>query len=210
MSIRRLFVLCLSGLLFTGCVGQGETVPIHLKIPPGGAAERLAEGLTVAVVPFEDKRGETHRLGRRQHVFGGETYFALQGERPGETIAQAFAESLSRRGWRASMVKSGETLQSKSEAGPDVIINGQIHELTANADSKLFRTNVTVKGKMTIEAKNTKDGSVVRFNKNGTREQTVPWFSPDAVQDVLNTMLQESVDQFLSEIKVERGALQER
>lgn len=207
MRTRLALAVCMLAFLLGGCVGHGDVVKLDLEPTPKAATTQAGQPITAVVMPFEDQRSDKTWLGRRQHLFGGETYFTLSGGKPGEVVAQAFADHLRQRGWRASVIKSGEAVAPKAEGGPDVLVTGQIQELSADAVSKFGRTEITVKEKMAVQMKNAQDGSTARLNVDGMRESTVFWFNPEKVEEPFNDLMRENLDRILTDAK---GMLQLR
>lgn len=204
----QLLVISVGLLVLGGCAGTGEVIKLDVRaLPsPAEAAAKKGEAASVAVVAFEDQRSVKGRLGSRTHLWGGETYFDVEGGKPGEVIAQVVADYLKQKGWDASMVKPG---MSQPASAPGVSLSGQVLDLTANAKSKFFSTEITVKSKVAVQALN-RDGSAVRMTLNGAGSQSVFWFEPEDVQELVNAVLKDSLAKLVSDTKVENGLLQLR
>lgn len=203
MRERRLLLLCCMGLLALGaCSGPGV---VNLTIKPvevGIQGSGSKTDLTVVVAAFEDARPSKDRLGVRHHLWGSETTFDVSGGKAGDAVAQAVADYLKAKNWRAQMAKA-----DGAGTPGDVSLSGKLLSLTVDADSKVGRTAITVKSKMVVEAKNAGDGSIVRMTLNGDGEDTVVWFDPEDVQDLVNAVLTESFGKFVATTKVENGLL---
>ncbi|HEY6084617.1 MAG TPA: hypothetical protein VIU63_04440, partial [Nitrospira sp.] len=166
-------MILLVGMLVTsGCGGSGQT--LYLDVIPKQAPAQMAEPEAVKVViePFEDRRVEKNRVGMRTHLWGGVTYFNVAGEKPGEVYAQALAERLRARGWhdRSWDVR---VVQPGTMSDADIVITGQILDLTANAKGRLFSTALTTSNKLTISARNNNDRSTTNRSIEGARNDTV-------------------------------------
>lgn len=203
----------LIGLItLAGCAGRGEIVYLDLQaIPPAAptAKQRGEQGeeIKVAVEAFEDLRSVKSRLGVRTHIWGGVTYFNVVGGKAGDAVAQVVADHLKQKGWRVWVRKTGS---AGSEGDPDVILTGQIQELTANAKSRFFSTKLTVKSKIAVLARNAADRSTTNMNLEGSSSDTVFWFEPKDVQDLVNQTLKEILDKLTADTKVEKRALRVR
>jgi uncharacterized lipoprotein YajG len=154
-------------------------------------------------LPFEDQRQEKHHLGARSHIFGGETYFNVPGD-PGALVAQVMAEYLRQSGWQAWVAKPNITVPGDAA---EVILSGQIQEFTAHARSRFFSTDLTSTVRVTVQAKNVADGSIVKLTMVGASSEPVIWFESEDVQDVLNEAIQNSVKKLLSNTKIDNRQL---
>jgi len=201
-----LFAFGVGLMALIGCAGKGEVVTLEIQTTPPAteAVAKTAEGVRVAVAAFEDARPETKRLGIRTHLWGGETYFDVAGGKPAEVVAPLLAEYLKQKGWRAEVVKAGG---ASGAGGPDVVLTGKLLDMSVNAKSRVFSTKITATTKMTIQAKNTADGSVVRMTLNGEGEQGVFWFEPEDAQSLMSDILTDSLEKLLTTTKVENNLL---
>ena len=192
--------------LIAGCGGTGRTFYLDLqqKAPPAQYVE--PEALKIVVEPFEDRRVDNTRLGVRTHLWGGVTYFQVAGERPGDVMAQALVDRLKTRGWRdrawnVRMVPAGSTTDA------DIVISGQILDLSANAKSRLFSTVLTASLKMVITARNVGDRTTTMRSVEGAQHDTVVWFSDNDIQELTATTLRDGIDRFIVDTTIEQRAL---
>jgi len=193
-------------LALVGCAASGEVVPVDIRARPAAsvAHSSASDGLRVAVLPFDDMRKERHHLGARSHIFGGETYFNAPGGDPGMLVAQAMADYLRQSGWQAWLAKPAITVPGDAA---EVILTGQVEEFNAQARSRFFSTELTSAVRVTIQAKNVSDGSVVKLTMSGSGSEPVFWFEPEDVQDVLNEAIKSSVDKLLVNTRIENRKL---
>lgn len=189
-------VLAFGGIL--GCAASGDVISLTVGASQGRAAVRGGSSLTAAVTAFEDARAAKGRLGVRRHLWGGETTFAVPGDRPGPVVATVVADVLGRHGWQATVGTSN---------GTDLTVTGKVLSLAVEAESKMFRTDLVVKTKLQVEGRNAGDGSVVRMTVNGEGTEGVFWFEPEDAQALLQTVLTESVDKFMQQTKTENKLL---
>jgi hypothetical protein len=199
-------ILVLGLLALAGCAGKGETIILHLQDARAGVetTTKKADTLSVAVLPFEDKRVEKTRLGTRSHFWGGESYFNLPNGKSGEVIAQTVAEYLTSKGWRAEVVKSGGGAAATMS---DVTLTGQVLDLAVNARSRFGSTALTTKTAVAIQALNRADGSAVRMTLTGDGSQTVLWFEPKDAQALLSDIVVDSLEKFLRNTKVQNKTI---
>ncbi|MBI4400151.1 MAG: hypothetical protein HY581_00785 [Nitrospirae bacterium] len=196
----------LIGLMaLAGCAGKGEVVYLDIQAAPLVAqATQDVHELNVAVVPLEDLRPQKTRLGSRTHLGGGVTHFDVLGGKPGEVVAQVIADYLKQKGWRVWVKSPGGP---EPQGGADVMMRGQVQQFSANAKSRFFSTEITVKTKLTIQALNAADNSTTSMNLDGARTESVFWFEPEDVQKLLNETLKESLVKLTADTKVEKRSL---
>jgi hypothetical protein len=192
--------------LVAGCGGTGRTFYMDLqqKAPPAQYVE--PESVKIVVEPFEDRRLEKTRLGMRTHLWGGVTYFQVAGERPGYVVAQALVDRLKTRGWNdrawnVRMVPAGTTAEA------DIVISGQIFELSANAKSRFFSTVITTTLKLVMTARNLGDRTTTLRSVEGAQHNTVVWFSNDDIQELTAATLQDGINQYIVDTSIEQRAL---
>jgi len=187
-------------MTLAGCAGKGEVVTLDIRAGQPGpeAMAKKVDGVSVAVTAFEDARPETKRLGTRTHLWGGETYFNVPGGKPADVVGPVIAEYLKQKGWRAEVAKTG---------GADVTLTGKVLDLSVDAKSKFFSTEITVKTKMAIQAQNAADGSVIRMTLNGDGSQSVFWFEPEDAQSLVNDILTDSLEKLVANTKIENKLL---
>jgi hypothetical protein len=182
-------------------------VPLSLRpAPPVETQEKSGPVLSVAIIPFEDTRPDTSRLGTRHHLWGGESYFNVPSGKPGEVVAEVVADYLRKKGWRADVVKPGVGNATLSN-GHDVTLSGKLLDLSADANSEFMRTKIAVNSKILVQGLNAADGSTIRMTLNGTGSQHVFWFEPDDVQALLNDVMAESLAKLSTDTKIEDKVL---
>lgn len=196
----------LMGLMaLAGCAGKGKVVYLDIQAEPLVAqATQDVHELNVAVVPLEDLRPQKSRLGSRTHLGGGVTHFDVPGGNPGEVIARVIADYLKQKGWRVWVKSPGGPMP---QGGADVTMRGQVQQFSANAKSRFFSTEITVKTKLTIQVLNVADNSHTSMTLDGARTASVFWFEPEDVQKLLNETLKESLAKLTADAKDENRSL---
>jgi hypothetical protein len=202
-----IIAVLLSGGLIAGCGGTGRTFYMNLQHnapPPTRYVE--PELVKIVVEPFDDRRLEKTRLGMRTHLWGGMTYFQVAGERPGHIVAQALVDRLKTRGWHdrawnVSMAAPG------SVPDADVVISGQIFDLSANAKSRFLSTVLTTSLKLVMTARNVGDGTTTMRSVEGAQRNTVVWFSDDDLQELTAATVQDGIDRYIMDTTIEERAL---
>ncbi|MCP9453495.1 MAG: hypothetical protein NNA23_12525 [Nitrospira sp.] len=189
-----------------GCAGKGDVRQFDLQPKPSAASATGVEPVKIVVEAFEDRRPNGARLGSRQHLWGGETYFDVTGGRPAEVIAQRLAQRLQTKGWEG---RSWNVRFERSGASgdADIVIRGEVEELSANARSRFFSTVIETKQRLVIQAKNRADDSSLTRMVEGARTRTVFWFEEEDVLDLLKDTINDGLDRFIADTKIDRGSL---
>jgi len=202
-------VFVASLLMGVGCAGTGKTVYLDLQQKQAAAPYMEPEPVRIVIEPFDDRRAEKNRLGLRTHLWGGVTYFNVTGERPGDAIAQALADRLKTHGWkdRAWTVRVASSGAVTNLSDADIVISGQLLDISANAKSRVFSTVLNASGKMVITARNLGDQSATIRSIEGAQHHTVVWFSEEDVQELLAATLKDGIDRYLADTKIEHKAL---
>jgi len=201
-----IIAMLLSTGVIAGCGGTGRTFYMDLQQKTPAAQYVEPEAVKIVVEPFEDRRLEKTRLGMRTHLWGGVTYFQVAGERPGHVVAQALVDRLKTRGWRdrawnVSMAAPG------SATDADIVISGQIMDLSANAKSRVFSTVLTTSLKLVISARNAGDRTSTMRSVEGAQHDTVVWFSDDDLKELTAATLQDGIERYIADTTIEKLAL---
>ena len=190
-------------LATSGCAATGERMDVKIGTKPAMDAKPAAtSAVKVAVVPFQDDRTDRSRLGSRQHLWGGESTFALPSGTVGEASARAFADYLKQKGWQAALATNG--------TGADITLSGKLLDVAVDAKSSIGRTALTGRNKMVVQVDNAADGSKVRETITGIGNNTVFWFDPEDAEELLNDLYAQNFERFLADTKLDGKVLKLR
>lgn len=196
-------------VLLTACVGRGEvtTLNVHAVRPPVGTGI-TEQDVAVAVLLFDDSRPERCRLGIRTHFAGGQSYFKMEGAKPGEVVPKALTDYLRAQGWRAEIVRAEPQPARQTHApAKDVVISGRVLDFSVEVDGKWLGTDITARTRIAVQAANASDGSQTRLTLRGSGTHRVLWFDPDDAERLMNDVLTETIRKFLLETSLEDKAL---
>ncbi|MBL8072304.1 MAG: hypothetical protein JNM35_14535 [Nitrospira sp.] len=190
-----------------GCAGTGEMVSLNLQTQQPFAQSSQTEPLKIVIEPFEDLRTDRSKIGQRTHLGGGVTNFNVSGGAPGVTIAEALAETLrvrgwNRRGWDARVVQAGVGV-----SGADIVIGGEIRDFSTNAKSRVFNTKLTGESRLVVKARNLADDSSTVRNIQGEQTKLVFWFTSEDVETLMSGLLQDGIERFITDTKIEGRTL---
>lgn len=206
MQVSIGVILSVGLLTEVGCRGAGQTVYFDVVPKQASAQTANADGVKIVIEPFEDRRAEKSRIGMRTHLWGGETYFNVPGEKPGDVYAQALVERLKARGW-SDRGWNVRVASAASVPDADIVISGQIFEFAAHAKSRIFSTALATSSKLTITARNKVDGSSTNRSLEGARTDTVVWFSEDDVKHLVTETINDTLDRYISDTTISQRAL---
>ena len=182
-------------------------VALNLQTQQPFAQSSQTEPLKIVIEPFEDLRTDRSKIGQRTHLGGGVTNFNVSGGTPGVTIAEALAETLrvrgwNRRGWDARVVQAGVGV-----SGADIVIGGEIRDFSTNAKSRVFNTKLTGESRLVIKARNLADDSSTVRNIQGEQTKLVFWFTSEDVETLMSGLLQDGIERFITDTKIEGRTL---
>lgn len=213
--VRRISAPVAVGLLLLlGCSGKGDIIPINLTPKPPKESKGTSQvvkpigGPRITVIPFKDGRADRTKVGSRNSMWGGETFFNVSTGSAGEETAQAFADYLKRKGWQAQYAKSAPPA---TENGPDVVLSGKILELAVDAKRGVVLTDIEARSKLVIQANNREDdSSLSRTDAHAGSHDNVFWFEPQDGEEILSEVLEKNFERFVMNTKFEDRALRFR
>jgi hypothetical protein len=202
--LKKSILIVLGLVLFaSGCAGPGSSViPLDLyAVKPfqkASVPRPEVPSLKTDVAQFEDVRPAPRQLGVLKRAGGAVSYFDVRGGELEPVVSRVVADYLKMKGWNAK-VGEGE--------GADVVLSGKIIDLSVNAERRFLATDIAVKTEIQIEARNTRDGSLVRMTLAGDGSQSVMGYNPEDAEQLLSEILVKNFDKLLADTRVEDGAL---
>jgi hypothetical protein len=197
-------LMCLLLVSVGGCAGKGERIDVAIPGSWAVPAASVSGGPRIAVLPFDDQRATQVHLGEREHLWGGQSYFDLPGDRVSRATALALVDYLNRRGWRASLANT------PAADGADVTITGTLTELAINAKSGFMHTDLSAKSNLAFQIKNHSDNTLVRERVSGSATDRVFWFSQEDAQTLLHELLESNLQKFVSDVLIDGRAIRLR
>ena len=161
----------------------------------------------VTVVTFEEGRNDRTKVGTRNSMWGGESYFNVPTVSAGEETAQAFADYLKRKGWQVQYAKQTPPV---SDNGPDIVLSGKILDLAVDAKGGFGFTDIGARSKLTIQAKNRVDDSSISDTVAHSGTYNVFWFEPQDGEDILSEVLEKNFGRFVLNTKFDDRAIRFR
>jgi hypothetical protein len=196
-----LYIVTLVVLGVAGCAGKGERIDVAIPGNWTAAPAASSAGPRIAVLPFDDQRVNQSRLGQRDHLWGGNSYFDVPKGTVSAASAQALVDYLNRRGWRASLANA------PGRDGADVTILGTITDLSIDAKSRFMHTDLSAKSSLAFQITNHSDDSIVRERVSGAATNQVFWFTADDAQSLFTDLLESNFQKFMSDVRIEGRAI---
>lgn len=184
--------------LFFGCTKE-EVIPIALS-----KEAMPLSGIRMVVSDFADMRADRRRLGIKHSFFGSEDMFQVN-DPPGQAVAKALTQHLTRTGWPVEYVVGSAALPSG-----DVLITGTIVELSLDSVRGWFVTEIVAKSRLAIHARNRANDSVITYTVNGSGTYQVFWFEEQDAQELIKDVLESSFDKFVRATKIDGHGLRFR
>lgn len=201
-SVQMILVQLLALSLLT-CAGS-KTHWLGLRPHPVGAQGAKAK-LTIGVLPFEDGRTSTKRLGQRVLRSGKEEPIRLKSVSAAEDVTDILRRILRERGITIVELSSWDLAPKSLKDLPeavDVAIAGRIEALTVEAQSFTVKTIVRYQVKLTAQLGFKKQGKVLKKKVEVNPEETTVRFNPQKLEESLNeavgTALGQIVDAAIS------------
>lgn len=207
LVLLRLVVSWMALSQILGCVPSGEYVPVEIRQGEPILTKTLSESerLRVAVIPFEDRRADTGRIGTRYHRLGGETAVTIKGGTLGDILAEVFVEYLKKRhGWHAWIAKPGV---APPDEGPDITLSGAVTVFEADAVPGFGGTRLRVTSVIQLKARHSVDRPTIDVTCGDTETLRPLWFEWRDLEALINATVQSNAGQFMSQTIVEDRGL---
>jgi len=187
---RRAIYTFLMVILLASVVtcAQHKTYWLHLRPHPEGEQGPTTK-LTIGVLPFEDGRVSTEKLGARVLRNGREEPIRLESSSAAEDLTHILRRSLKARNIPVVTISTWDpNPQNLKDLPPDVdiAIAGRIEALEVEAQSSTLKTTLRYRVKLSAKLGLKAQGKVVTKNIEVRPEETVMRFERQKVEETLN------------------------
>jgi hypothetical protein len=177
-------------ILLTSLVScaQHKTYWLHLR-PHAEGEQGVTTKLTIGVLPFEDGRVSTDKLGARVLGNGREEPIRLESSSAAEDLTHILRRSLEARNISVVTISSWDPApQNLKDLPPevDIAIAGRIEALEVEAQSSTFKTTLRYRVKLSAKLGLKAQGKVVTKTIEVSPEETVVLFERQKVEETLN------------------------
>ena len=165
-----------------------KTYWLHLR-PHAEGEQGPTTKLTIGVLPFEDGRVSTEKLGARVLRDGREEPIRLESSSAAEDLTHILRRSLKARNIPVVTISSWDPApQNLKDLPPevDIAIAGRIEALEVEAQSSTFKTTLRYKVKLSAKLGLKAQGKVVTKTIEVSPEDTVVLFERQKVEETLN------------------------
>jgi hypothetical protein len=165
-----------------------KTYWLHLRPHPEGEQGPTTK-LTIGVLPFEDDRVSTAKLGARVLRDGREEPIRLESSSASEDLTHILRRSLEARNIPVVTISTWDPApQNLRDLPPevDIAIAGRIEALEVEAQSSTFKTTLRYRVKLSAKLGLKAQGKVVTKNIEVRPEETVMRFERQKVEETLN------------------------
>ena len=194
--------LLISSLVFLAldCAEAG-TYSLNIRYQPVKEFPSLQQkiGTTLAMAPFKDERTDTLRIGAHASFQGDFSYFRSDPFPLERAIQESLSNVFSRYGVKTIPIPSwdGEP-ESLKNMEADSVLMIEIKRFWTDGKGAPFKTNVKTVVQLVIHLGVKKEGKVFTRNVEAEREMTVPRSTPERVEVMINGILTEIFDNYLS------------
>jgi hypothetical protein len=198
-SFRWLFILSLVFFVVGGA--EAGTYSLTIRYQPVKEFPSLQQkiGATLAMTPFKDERTDTLHIGSHARFQGGFTYFRSHPFPLETAIQESLSNALSRYGVKTIPIPSWDGQpESLKNMEADSVLMIEIKRFWTDGTGAPFRTNVRTIVQIVIHLGVKKEGKVFTRNVESEKEMTVPRSTPERVEAMINQMLTEIFDAYLS------------
>jgi len=167
---------------------QHKTYWLHLR-PHAEGEQGPTTKLTIGVLPFEDGRVSTQKLGARVLRDGREEPIRLESSSASEDLTNILLRSLKVRNIPVVTISAWDPApQNLKDLPPevDIAIAGRIEALEVEAQSSTFKTTLRYRVKLSAKLGLKAQGKVVTKNIEVRPEETVILFERQKVEENLN------------------------
>ncbi|MGD8530755.1 MAG: hypothetical protein PVG97_07215 [Syntrophobacterales bacterium] len=189
--VKRLAIYTFSIMILLGSLvscGKHKTYWLHLRPQPTGE-QGVTTNLTIGVLPFEDGRISTQKLGARVLGDGREEPIRLESSSASEDVTNLLHRSLKARNITVVTISTwNPTPQNLKDLPPevDVAIAGKIEALEVKAQSSTLKTTIRYRVKLSAKLGLKAQGKVVTKTIEVRPEETVMRFERQKVEETLN------------------------
>jgi hypothetical protein len=199
LMIQSLLALFL--IIFALNCAEAKTYSLSLQYQPMKGFPSLQQkfGSTIGIAPFKDERQEKSYIGVHIPFQGLMTHFENNPFPLEKALQESLINALSRVGMKVVSVSNWDGLPgSLKDIDTDSVLMIEIKKFWTEGQASLFNTNIKTKIQLTIHLGVKKEGAVFTKNNEIEKEMTVSRSTPARVETIINQILSDIFDAFLS------------
>jgi hypothetical protein len=199
LMIQSLLALFL--IIFALNCAEAKTYPLSLRYQPMKGFPSLQQkfGSTIGIAPFRDERQEKSYIGVHIPFQGLMTHFESDPFPLEKALQESLINAFSRVGMKVVSVSNWDGLPgSLKNIDTDSVLMIEIKKFWTEGQASLFNTNIKTKIQLTIHLGVKNEGAVFTKNNEIEKEITVSRSTPARVETIINQILSDIFDAFLS------------
>ena len=193
-----IFLALILAISFVSCAGS-KTYWLHLR-PDFAPQKSSTRKLTIGVLPFEDNRAASQRIGQRLLSNGKEEPIRLKSSSPAQDVTYILLQLLKARDIQTVELTDWEPAPANLKNLPeevDIAMAGYIEALEVEAKSSTFKTEIRYLVKLSAKLGFREEGKVVTRTVEARPEESVMSFNRQAVEQTLNETLSSALERLI-------------
>jgi hypothetical protein len=198
-SHRWLMTIFLS-LFFVSCAKAG-TYSLSVRYQPLRDFPSLQQkiGSSIGLAPFKDERPDTLYIGIHTHLRGASSQFKSDPFPLEKAITDSLSQVFPRYGIKTFPISNWDgNPESLKTIEPDSVLMIEIKRFWTEGKASFFRTHAKTSIHFVIHLGIKKENKVFTRNVEIDKERTVARLTPEIIQEMINQMLTEIFDVYLS------------
>ena len=201
MKVKVFSPLALFVMIFVvACTGV-RIYSIPLSYQPRKTFPSLQQkfGSSVGIAPFKDERQDKSHIGIHFPLQGLATYFESLPIPLERALQKSFRDALSWSGVKVVPVSTWDgTPGSLKDIDADSVVTVEIKKFWTEGKASLLRTHIRSRVQLVIYFGVKSEGKVFTRNVEMEKEVTVVRSTPERVEEIINRILSDAFDTFLS------------
>ena len=193
-----IFLTLIVAMSFVSCAAS-KTYWLNLR-PDFAPQKGSTSKLTIGVLPFEDNRPASQRIGQRLLSNGKEEPIRLKSSSPSQDITSILLQLLKARGIRTVELTGWEPVPANLKNLPeevDIAMAGYLEALEVEAKSSTFKTEIRYLVKLSAKLGFKEQGKVVTRTVEARPEESVISFNRQTVEQTLNETLSSALERLI-------------
>ena len=199
LKVHSLLVLFL--IIFLIDCAEAKTYSLSLRYQPTKGFPSLQQkfGSTLGIALFKDERQEKSYIGIHSPLHGLETHFESDPKPLEKALQETLGDTLSRLGVKVVSASNWDgTLKSLKNIETDSVLTIEIKKFWTEGKGSLFRTNIKTTVQLLIYLGVKSEGKVFMREVDVEKEATVSRSTPERLEAIINQILSEIFDAYLS------------
>ena len=201
MKLKIYLLVVLFAAIFCLDCAEARTYSLSVRYQPtkdlGSLQQKL--GSTLGIAPFTDERKEKSYIGVHTPLQSVKTHFESSPLPLEKALQESLMDALSRSGVQVVPLPTWDAKpESLRNIDTDSVLTVEIKKFWTEGNASLFRTNIRTTVQLVIHLGVKKEGRVFTRNAEVEKEITVSRSTPQRVEAIINQIISDIFDTFLS------------